>query len=680
MGALCATIAMAADQATEDPLATRQRIVHDRMAQLEDRMFRLSETLAEAEPEQSEKLIKALQRARELLIARDMEETIRLLDNGDVAAAADRQIAIEKDLEDVLRMLLEDPDNTKERQREIERLQAFQRRVEALLQEQRDLKAQADAAPRLAELNAALAAAAERLKDIIKEQESTNAETRKAQSDADAKSLAAPQEQLRQDTETLREDLNDPAKLIAKMAEEAGKAGDGASTPGGRPRLPIPKTPPEDEPPDAHDDHGHEAEDDKQASDQKPDEDSFENAQKRLDQGIGEARESLGQAAAEMKTAERDLKKGSASDAAPMQEKAVESLKRALQQLEREKQEAEKLLDQAKAAAKQRGLKSQADKLAGDMSGGKSGDGKSSGGKKGDGEKGEGQQGGSEPQPPDSGEQNTPDEPPAPGEPNVERAGQHMDEAAEDLDNEAPEDASDDQQKAIDELEQAQRELEQVLEQLRREQQEEILRGLESRFRAMLAKQQQINKDTLTFDEKGAANWTHADELGVAALAEDERRLADDAGAALNILTEDATTIVFPRIVEQMQADILSVADLLRAKTTSASTQSLEAEIVRTLEELIEAVKQMRQQLQSGAGSSGPGGGGGGNDPLLPNSAELKLLRSLQDRLNRQTTEFFDKHGEGQERADDAMLRKLADQQLDVADMARKMNERITGQ
>jgi hypothetical protein len=155
-----------------------------------------------------------------------------------------------------------------------------------------------------------------------------------------------------------------------------------------------------------------------------------------------------------------------------------------------------------------------------------------------------------------------------------------MDKAAGELDQERPAQAAPQQQQAMEELEQAQKELEQVLEQLRREQQEEILRGLESRFRAMLARQLNINKGTTDLENKGRSNWVHADELTLAGLAHDEGTLADDAGEALHILKEDATTIVFPRIVEQLQGDMREVADRLRAKETGEDTQRTQAEAV----------------------------------------------------------------------------------------------------
>jgi hypothetical protein len=464
----CAIGQAVAQSAAKDPLATKQQIVRDRMAQLEDRMFRLTQQLAETEPEQAARLQQALQRARELLISRNMDEAILLLDQGHLTDASDKQLSIEKDLQLLLKILLTDPDNTKERNEEIKRLEAFRKQVEELLKQQRAIKDRTDAAAR-----------------------------------------------------------------------------------------------------------------------------------------------------------PRDEKK--------------------------------EPFDHAKTADQQGKLGQKTDQLAKKMQGGQPGEGSKEGGQ-------------------------GPPKPPAPGTDNVARAGEHMKNAEKDLQRKSPPNASQDQQRAIDELERAQEELEQVLEQLRKEQQEEILRGLESRFRAMLAAQLTINKGTETLDAKDADAWRHADDLALAALAQDEKELARQAGEALHILKEDGTTIVFPRIVAQMQQDMRLVADRLNTRKTGQTTQQLEAEIVTTLEDLIEAIEQLRKQIDDGG--SGGGGSGGDDIPLLPDSAELKLLRSLQHRVHRITKTFWKDNSQADEwdQQQKDQLARIAERQNDVAEMARKMHERVTGQ
>jgi hypothetical protein len=113
------------------------------------------------------------------------------------------------------------------------------------------------------------------------------------------------------------------------------------------------------------------------------------------------------------------------------------------------------------------------------------------------------------------------------------------------------------------------------------------------------------------------------------------------------------------------------LADNLR---TEQYTATLQKEIETTLEELIEALQQAQQQKQG----SGGGGGGGGREPLLPNSAELKLLRSAQLRINRRTVALDHSRPSGGQL--DATLkdetRKLPERQAEIAEMTVRILER----
>jgi len=112
------------------------------------------------------------------------------------------------------------------------------------------------------------------------------------------------------------------------------------------------------------------------------------------------------------------------------------------------------------------------------------------------------------------------------------------------------------------------------------------------------------------------------------------------------------------------------LADKLR---TDQYTATLQKEIETTLEELIEALQQAQQQKQGGGG-----GGGGGQEPLLPNSAELKLLRSAQLRINRRTVALDQtrpKSGSLDETLKDE-THKIATRQAEIAEMTVRILER----
>ena len=310
------------------------------------------------------------------------------------------------------------------------------------------------------------------------------------------------------------------------------------------------------------------------------------------------------------------------------------NLERALAELKREESRIASLPPEAfeKMAKKQDDIGNQTAKLEQKMQ--EAGKG---GGQSGEGQSGEG--GGGKPQP---------------GQQKVAKAQKSMQQASGGLRKQDPNDASRQQGKAIKELEEALQEIEERLNQLREETQLEKLARLEARFREMLSVQQRITAQTAVFDKKrqdSGGNLARPDRLAVGALGGDESRmeavldpmtkqvklpmgLAGHAQQALDLIIDDGTSVVFPDVVEQLRDDLISVGKLLTEHArTDQYTQTLQREIETTLEELIEALQQAQSQKEGGGG----GGGGGGEPPLLPNSAELKLLRSAQLRINRRT-------------------------------------------
>jgi hypothetical protein len=225
-------------------------------------------------------------------------------------------------------------------------------------------------------------------------------------------------------------------------------------------------------------------------------------------------------------------------------------------------------------------------------------------------------------------------------------------------------------------LEQAQRELEQALNQLRQEEREETLRDLEARFREMLAEQRVINDETARMDQIGRHNFRRAEELQLADLSTRQRALSDDAATCLHILEEDATTIVFPRVVGHLSEDMALVAERLASLYVGAVTQEIEREIVETLQQMLEAIQRMQQENEQRGGMPIPGSDG--PSPLLPTSAELKLLRASQHRVNARTIVIEESRREKTE-SDDALtrvFRALAARQAECASMARELHDR----
>jgi hypothetical protein len=275
----------------------------------------------------------------------------------------------------------------------------------------------------------------------------------------------------------------------------------------------------------------------------------------------------------------------------------------------------------------------------------------------------------------------------------VAQAQKHMQQAGGGLRKEDPEGASREEQKAIKELEQAIQEIEERLAQLREETQLEKLARLEKRFTEMLAIQKGLSGETEAFAQKAQSagiDLTRPEKIKVRAIGDDERRmdaviigetkkpkgLAGQAQEALDILIDDGTSVVFPDVVQQLRDDLITVGGLLDDVRLDSYTLSMQKEIETTLEELIEALKQAQQQKEGGGGG---GGGGGGEPPLLPNSAELKLLRAAQLRVNRRTQAVDASRPEGADfdATQKGELGKTAQRQAEIAEMTQKILERI---
>jgi hypothetical protein len=162
------------------------------------------------------------------------------------------------------------------------------------------------------------------------------------------------------------------------------------------------------------------------------------------------------------------------------------------------------------------------------------------------------------------------------------------------------------QQDAKEDLEQAKKELDDALAQLRQQLQDEVLRALEERFTAMLARQRELTAATRTLDTTRANVLTASGALPAALveklreLSTGESELQAEAADALKLLAEDATTAVFPPIVEQLRDDLGAVAARLQAQESGEPVQQAQREVEELLALLIDALRKTIERKESG--------------------------------------------------------------------------------
>ena len=258
----------------------------------------------------------------------------------------------------------------------------------------------------------------------------------------------------------------------------------------------------------------------------------------------------------------------------------------------------------------------------------KSGDPKSGDPKSGDPKSGDPQSGDSKPQNSKS----------TPGRDNLEQAKREMEKALDKLKKLDRQQASNDQEEALRELQKAKDKLEEILRQLREEERLKLLAALEARFQRMLEMQLLVYDGTLKLDKIPAADRTNQHSARALQLARQEEEIVLEANKTITLLKEDGTAVAFPEAAEQMRDDMQQVVQRLERGDVAELTQSIEKDIIAALQEMIEALqKEMeKKEQQKQQGQQGQQGEKQDND-LVEQLAELKMLRSLQLRINHRT-------------------------------------------
>ncbi|MGC6463005.1 MAG: hypothetical protein ACON32_14515 [Pirellulaceae bacterium] len=587
-----------ASGSTPSALGVRQQRVERMMNDLEQKFINLSQKLKASEPERANRLIETLQEAKQLLIQKRMGDISDLLGSTNLEAATAEQQRVIQDLRLLIRMLLDDSlDDQKRRQEEKERLERWRKEIQAIIREELPQERESQ---KLSDVDGTLQTLEEKISavgQLIERQVAVNQQTEEAKGRGlqAVDQAANSQHEVRQQTEAVERSLADPQSGDQQSGDP--QSGDPQS---GDPQSGDPQS-------------GDPQSSDPQSSDpQSSDPQSDQSPPKPK----GPGQQKLKEASRNQRDAEQRLSGGEAEEAKENQQQALNALNEAVEELKKERERIANLPPEATEALAEEQLETRdrTAQLDDQMKTAPSAS------------------------PTEAGESSSSQS--SPGQSQIAKAQQQMENAANRLQNQDAEGANREQNEAIKNLNEALEEIEDRLSQLKEETQEEKLARLEARFTEMLARQQVVSAQTLELDEKQIATGTlrRSDRLALAKLAAEENALAEMSQEAYDLLVEDGTSVVFPRIVEDLKTDLQQCADGLKKQRTDSLTQLVQSEVETTLEELISALQRAQKEKQEndeGGGSSG--GGGGGNQPLLPPSAELKALRSAQMRVNRRT-------------------------------------------
>lgn len=242
--------------------------------------------------------------------------------------------------------------------------------------------------------------------------------------------------------------------------------------------------------------------------------------------------------------------------------------------------------------------------------------------------------------PSDAPQQASPSQPAAGAAP-LHAAQQRMQKAQARLQQAQQHEATDEQEAALRELRAAKAELEKALRQLREQELERMLVQLEERLRQMLKIEREIEAGTVRLAGIAAADRQRGDELDSGRLGRRQGLLAIEAEKARLLLEEDGTSVAFVESLSQVHDDMQQVADRLARFDVGDLTQGIERDIIASLEEMLAAVEKSQQERQDQRDQNFPPGQQEEQPPrLVDRLAELKLIRSLQFRVNRRTQEI----------------------------------------
>lgn len=259
-----------------------------------------------------------------------------------------------------------------------------------------------------------------------------------------------------------------------------------------------------------------------------------------------------------------------------------------------------------------------------------------------------------------------------PGRQQLESARNLMQEALEQLGKQEREKAVDRQDEAIAELQKAAQELEEMLKQLREEEKEMVLAALEARFQRLLALQTQIHETTVDLAATPRKDWLDNAISQCRELSQQQQDLTRECSQTTGLLREDGTSVSILVAVEDIESDMGRIASRLQETKVQTLTQSMQTDVIEALKELIAATQremeemksqQRQQQQQQSSDQEKP--------PLVELMAEIRVLRSLQLRVNRRTKQVHQLLQENDPSAES----DLNDQLAELADRQHRLRE-----
>jgi len=251
----------------------------------------------------------------------------------------------------------------------------------------------------------------------------------------------------------------------------------------------------------------------------------------------------------------------------------------------------------------------------------------------------------------------------------LQQAIEKMQEAERALEEAKRPEATEQQRAAEEDLREAIDELDKILRQLREEEMQRELARLEGRLKKMATMQSKVLDDTVALAATPPTQRDRQTDLKAGELAFEEKKITLEADRAMLLLREEGSSVAFPEVVGQIREDTIRVSSLLNDTKVDAVSQGIQQDILAALEEMIAALQKAQRDLEEQRQQDQPPGSpppsGQSQQPLVEAIAELKLIRTMQIRIQGTTNRYSDLIDEGQSTGEELLplLRDLAERQ-----------------
>lgn len=247
--------------------------------------------------------------------------------------------------------------------------------------------------------------------------------------------------------------------------------------------------------------------------------------------------------------------------------------------------------------------------------------------------------------------------------------------------------AADEAAKAGIALEAAKKEIEKLLRQTRQEELERLLAQLQARCEKMLVMQVRVYNQTVSIEKALASldavdpdkeDKTRQAKISAGNQGKEEGLIILEVDKALKMLEAEGSAVAFPEVFQQVKGDMELVKRRLDIADVGAVTQAVEIDIIDTLKEMVAALKKAIEDNKDKKDSKGDGKSKEGGPPpdqkLLDQIAELKMIKSMQLRVNARTSTYARLYvdREGEQARDPNIrreLRNLAERQVRITEI-----------